>query len=291
MEAAVSRREDELADADGAPRSADDYERLLLGSPNSSYAWLRYMSFMLGLTEVDKARQIGERALKTIALAEHKERFNIWAALINLEKAHGDEESIAKATSRALLGANPKAVYMHVASMHERAKDSDSADVAFEAACKKYRSHPDVWQAWLQARMARRDDHAGAKATLQRAVDALPRAKHVELLSKYAQLEFRHGAAERGRTVFDGILANYPKRVDIWSVYVDMELKTGDDEPTRRVLERCTSLKLSSKKMKFLFTRYLTYARETGDAKLVAHVKDKARAWVESAAAGGGGTE
>ena len=47
-----------------------------------------------------------------------------------------------------------------------------------------------------------------AKATLQRAVDALPKAKHVELLSKFAQLEFRHGSAERGRTVFDAVLAS-----------------------------------------------------------------------------------
>jgi len=36
--------------------------------------------------------------------------------------------------------------------------------------------------------------------------------------------------------------------------------------------------------MKFFFSRYLTYARTTGDATLVTHVKDKARAWVESAA-------
>ena len=287
-EEAVTRREDELADADGAPRSADDYERLLLGAPNSSYAWLRYMSFMLSLTEIDKARQLGERALKTIELGEHKERFNIWAALLNLEKAHGDEESLASATSRALLGADPKAVHMHVASMHERANDHALADAAYEAACKKYRSHMDVWSAWVVSRMSR-GDHAGAKATLQRSVDALPRAKHVDLLCKFAQLEFKHGAPERGRTVFDGILANYPKRVDVWSIYLDMELKQGEPEPTRRVLERCTSLRLSSKKMKFLFTRYLTYAREEGDAKLIAHVKEKARSWVESAAAAGGG--
>ena len=66
---------------------------------------------------------------------------------------------------------------------------------------------------------------------------------------------------------------------------MDMELKTGDDEATRRVFERATSLRLSSKKMKFFFSRYLEYARECGDANLVSHVKEKARAFVESAAA------
>ena len=69
-------------------------------------------------------------------------------------------------------------------------------------------------------------------------------------------------------------------------IYMDMELRNGDVEPSKRLFERATSLKLSSKKMKFFFTRYLTFAREQGDAELIAHVKEKARAFVESAAAG-----
>jgi rRNA biogenesis protein RRP5 len=243
------------------------------------------MSFQLSLTEVDKARAIGERALKTIELGELKERFNVWAALLNLERAHGDERSLNAMTTRALHGADPKTVYMHVASMHERAQAFAQADAAFELCCKKYRSQPDVWVAWMTSQMAR-GAHADGKSTLQRAVDALPRGAHADILSKFAQLEFRHGEAERGRTVFDSILANYPKRVDVWSVYMDMELKHGEAEPIGRVFERATSLRLSSKKMKFFFTRYLTYARERGSPELVAHVKEKARAFVESAGAG-----
>ena len=88
-------------------------------------------------------------------------------------------------------------------------------------------------------------------------------------------------------TTFDGVLANYPKRVDVWSVYLDMELKAGDDTLTRRLFERVTSLRHSSKKTKFFFGRYLAYARDVGDAALVKHVKERARAWVESQAGGG----
>ena len=53
----------------------------------------------------------------------------------------------------------------------------------------------------------------------------------------------------------------------------------------RRLFERVTALRLSSKKMKFFFKRYLVYARAAADDELVEHVKEKARAWVESAAA------
>ena len=83
-----------------------------------------------------------------------------------------------------------------------------------------------------------------------------------------------------------GVLANYPKRVDIWSIYIDMELRQGDSEHIKHLFERATSLRLSSKKMKFFFSRYLSFARNAGDASLIAHVKEKARAWVERAAGG-----
>ena len=55
----------------------------------------------------------------------------------------------------------------------------------------------------------------------------------------------------------------------------------------RKLFERVTSLRHSSKKTKFFFGRYLAYARDVGDAALVKHVKERARAWVESQAGGG----
>jgi hypothetical protein len=53
---------------ESAPASADDFERLLLGSPNSSYLWIRYMSFHLQTAQVEQARAVAERALEKIDL-------------------------------------------------------------------------------------------------------------------------------------------------------------------------------------------------------------------------------
>lgn len=41
-------------------------------------------------------------------------------------------------------------------------------------------------------------------------------------------MEFKYGEVERGRTIFEGMMSNYPKRVDLWSIYIDMEVKAGD---------------------------------------------------------------
>lgn len=57
----------------------------------------------------------------------------------------------------------------------------------------------------------------------------------------------------------------------------------------RRLFERVASLKLSSKKMKYVFKRWLGWEQAHGDAQTVAHVKARAREYVESKAGGGGG--
>ena len=50
---------------------------------------------------------------------------------------------------------------------------------------------------------------------------------------KFAQLEFKFGEPERGRTVFESVLSNYPKRVDLWSIYIDMMIRLEDPQPVR----------------------------------------------------------
>jgi rRNA biogenesis protein RRP5 len=48
------------------------------------------------------------------------------------------------------------------------------------------------------------------------------------MTSKFSQMEFKYGEPERGRTLFEGIVSHHPKRLDMWSIYLDMEAKHGD---------------------------------------------------------------
>jgi rRNA biogenesis protein RRP5 len=45
----------------------------------------------------------------------------------------------------------------------------------------------------------------------------------LKTISRFAQLEYKYGDAERGKTLFEGIIDSHPKRWDMWSVYMDME--------------------------------------------------------------------
>jgi hypothetical protein len=55
----------------------------------------------------------------------------------------------------------------------------------------------------------------------------------VEVISKFAHLENRLGEPERAQTLMEHILTSYPKRVDVWSIYVDMLVKNGQLESAR----------------------------------------------------------
>jgi rRNA biogenesis protein RRP5 len=71
----------------------------------------------------------------------------------------------------------------------------------------------------------------------------------VGLIIKFAQMEYKYGEAERGRTIFEGIFSNYPKKVDAWSVCIDMELKYNSDLASVRYADSigliCTVCKYS----------------------------------------------
>ena len=60
----------------------------------------------------------------------------------------------------------------------------------------------------------------------------------VTLRARFAQNEFEHGSVERGRSVFEGLMASYPKRLDLWNVYLDKEIKAGDLRASRNLFER-----------------------------------------------------
>jgi rRNA biogenesis protein RRP5 len=167
-----------------------------------------------------------------------------------------------------------------------------------------------VWLAYAESRF-RRGDGGGARELLKRAVAALPTGPlHVEAVVKFALLEYRWsssssatagssgagaGSQERGRTMLEGLLAQSPKRLDIWSVYLDAEcgaVRRGGKEDVafvRGIFRRCTGLRLSSKKMKFTLKKWLAFERASGDAAGVAEVQAVAKAYVDRASGGGGG--
>lgn len=111
-------------------------------------------------------------------------------------------------------------------------------------------------------------------------------------MPRFAALEFRspHGDRNQGRTLFDNLLATWPKKFDLWNQLLDLEVTTGDDDPeaVRDLFERGTKAKgLKPKQAKAWFRRWATWEEENGDAKSRERVSAKAQEWAKKQAAKG----
>ena len=287
------------ARADAAPETASEFEKALMGNPKSSFLWIRYAAFHVSVGAYDEARAVAERALKAIPSSDQDEKMNVWIMYLNLENVYGKpnpRDAVSKLFKRAVSVANPKKLHLALASTHERSGDFDAQAGVLQAATKKFSQSAKVWIAYARCVILAKKqttstigaesskDPDAVKKVLDRASQSLPKRKVVKVLVQVALVEIREGSKERGRSVFESVLRNYPRRTDIWSTYVDQEIKmfgeSGDPERCRGLLERATHLELNPKAMKFLFKRYLDFERRVGDKKRVEHVKERAMEYV-----------
>ena len=112
---------DKTAELDvNGPQSATDYERLLMGQPDSSELWIAYMALQMQVSELSKAREIAERALRTINIREQNEKLNVWIAYLNLEMAYGNKETLDEVFKRACQYNDEQEVHERLASIYIR---------------------------------------------------------------------------------------------------------------------------------------------------------------------------
>ncbi|KAF4118411.1 protein RRP5 homolog [Onychostoma macrolepis] len=277
----LSKLEAELMDPSVRPDSTAAFERLLLSSPDSSLLWLQYMAFHLQATQIEQARTVGERALKTISFREEREKLNVWVAMLNLENMYGTQESLQKVFERAIQYCEPLPVYQQLADIYAKSDKIKEAENLYKSMVKRFKQEKAVYLSYGNF-LLRQHQSDAANALLQRALQSLSNKDHVDLIAKYARLEFQYGNAERAKSMFDKVLSTYPKRTDLWSVFIDLMVKHGSQKEVRELFDRVINLSVSVKKIKFFFKRYLEYEKKNGTPETIQVVKKKALEYVES---------
>lgn len=265
-----------------APESVGDFERLIIGNPNSSVVWMNYMAFQLQLSEVDKAREIADRALKTINFREELEKLNIWVALLNLENTFGTDETLEDIFKRACQYMDSFTIHNKLLSVYQMSEKFDQAAELFKATAKKFGSEKvSIWVSWGEYLITQNQPQE-ARAILTKSLQVLPKRNHIDVVRKFAQLEFNKGEPERGRSLFEGLIADVPKRIDLWNVYIDQEMKAGDKEKVEGLFERAIVKKLTRKQAKFFFNKWLQFEEAQNDSKAEEYVKSKAIEYAET---------
>lgn len=121
-----------------------------------------------------------------------------------------------------------------------------------------------------------------ARALLQRAMQSVPAPQHRYLTQKFAALEFKsvNGDAERGRTIFEGLVDTWPKKGDVWDMYLSLEMSHGTEEAVRGLFERMSKVG-KKKRAGAVFKKWAEWENEKGNKKGVERVKALAEQWRE----------
>ncbi len=81
--------------------------------------------------------------------------------------------------------------------------------------------------------------------------------------------------------MFEGVLGTFPKRLDIWSILVDLETNKGDKDRARGLFERVTKVKgIKKGKMQKWFEKWEKWEGKHGDQRSQGRVSKLAEAYV-----------
>lgn len=280
-------KEDRTGDLDAyGPQSVADYERLLLGQPNSAELWVRYMVFQRELNEIEKARQIAERALVTINPREEKEKLDVWTALLHLENEFATDEGLEEIFQKACKKNDVREIHERMIKIFISSGKLEKADNLYQTMTKNksITTDPKFWLSYATFLMdvLEPPSQERARALLQRATQSVPQHSHRWLTQKFAALEFKSssGDPERGRTIFEGLVSTYPKKGDLWDMYLSLEVAHGSEENVRALFERMVKFG-KKKRVSDIFGKWKKWEEEAGNAKGVERVKALEQNWRE----------
>ncbi|CUV07752.1 unnamed protein product [Cryptosporidium hominis] len=294
------------------PSTIDDFERLLITHRDVSSLWIRYMSYYLDLEDLDKARMVAERSLKQISVKEEMERWNIWIAYINMEIAYGKNELLAskgennisslggkedgipknvrQILDRALMNVtDQKKLYIQIFSSLRRHSKEEQGLALLEEGLKKFQTSRKLWVTYLTCLYESDNQKKARDEVIQKSLKSVSKDKVVRLITDIARLEFEYGNINRGRTIFENLLEENSKRMDLWSQYFDIltKLCSKDDpksnssmadhiEMARSIFSSCIEKNFKPRSMKMIFTRWLSFEKEFGSLQTQKHVQDLA---------------
>ncbi|KAF0990479.1 hypothetical protein HZS_6146 [Henneguya salminicola] len=266
--------ETRLASNEWVPTSLEDFDRLIVTSPNSSIVWIGYMSFYLQSMELDKARKIAERALKSISFREDKEVFNLWVAIINIECIYGTPESLDDVYSRARNFCNKKKINKHLIELHQSLNHDENAEKECLLFLKFYSQSKKAYIMYGKF-LALKNRFIEMKQLLRKAIQNLPEKKHIQTILQFSLLEFKFGDPQRGCTLIDKILSSFPNRLDIWYVYIDQLIKASYYAQARLCLEKLSSLPFKKMKQLSILNKFKSFEEKYGDSGSLSLIEQK----------------
>ena len=269
-------REIEKANENNEIKNAQYYERVILKDHDNSLNWIEYASYILDTLNLASARQIFERALNIIDIAKANEKLNIWVAYLNLENIYGDSKSFNKILDRAKEVCDKKLLYNHLIQIYMNSKKYEEASDTYKILTKDYFNDFEIWKKYIEFLFEINNinknnnenenmklDFIEPKEGLNKSMQVLPKKLHLDIMCWYGQLLYRFNNNEEARNMFDNILKNFPKRKDIWFVYIDKEIKFGKNiDKVRQIFDRMFEIKFKINDLKSVMKKFLEFEKK-----------------------------
>lgn len=270
-----------------------ELEKAIIERPNDSEAWIKLVAFLIEKGDLEKARGQIERALAVISFSSEADKKNIWTSFLNLEFHFGSADSFDEVFKRAIPAIGIVEAIKRVLELYSSSNRFEEAEEFVKDLIKRSKDRFAAWQTAVEFtirwREAEKKNHQQYKALdekvkelMRRSLQSLPIKDHVQFIVKYALTEYKAQNFEQARTNFENVLKNFPKRIDLWNVYVDAEIKHAKDVAyARSLFERMATFKNNLKQMQSFFKKYLAFEDSFGDTQTQNHVKEKAQRFVE----------
>ena len=253
---------------------------------------------------VIEAIAICRKSIEVINFREEEPRLELWKCLINLYFFFVEDFSKFKSIFYEALAANIKMKIMeHIEVLCKSQGRYEVGERLLEDYLKRVDVKEDAWLRYisyllecktlkLKAKLTEEEgDDIEAeykdkvKTILKRSLQSLLKHRHVFFLSRYAVLEYKNGDSQTGRSNFENLVSSFPNRIDIWGVYLDMEIKyyNQNREEMRDLFDRILGLdKLKMKTAKNIFKKLLKYEEQYGGKGRAQVVKKRAMEYVNS---------
>ncbi|KAL0218608.1 hypothetical protein P9112_004261 [Eukaryota sp. TZLM1-RC] len=282
----VRKTEDLLVTGSNANSTAD-IERELLANPTSPPLWIQLAALSLAEADIEKTRDTFDRAVDAMKESFGKDLGDIWAAYLNFENNYGSQSTLENVFERMKMVVEPSIAHLSFCKCLIGKVSQIPLETIVEAlseAVKKCQTLIDFWVLYYEFSREMEDqldsEHS-PNAVIKRALFFLPSRYHVDFSRIIAQKEFKSGNQQKGRSLFEKLVSNHPKRADLWSVYLDMEISHGSVEFARQLFHRLTTVKFSSKAIRNLFRKWAKFEAQHGTNEQQAFVETSARKYLE----------
>ena len=270
-----------------APKTPKEFERLLIHSPNSSKIYCEYVAFYLKKENINKARELIQRALKTISIKAEKEILNMWIAWMNVEIIYNenDDKTLIKVFKQACNSCDEKDVYYAFLDVLQQNNKYDLCFRYFESLIAKYNKNKisyikygDFLYNYYVNNSDKNEKYLiNARNILKKGLQNIKNKQiHISLIINFAIFEYtylnKNNINNNGKKMFEELVQNYPNKIFIWKKYAYTSYICSNDDynklkNSRKIFEKCIknhSNTIKQNDMRLLFKEYLSFEQKYG---------------------------